>query len=298
MKKSKVARFVAVFACAATLAVQLAAAQTHMQSASAVTYTFTGEALEGPEELNAGFHTVTLQNDAESSLEIQIVRLGEGVSAEEIIAAFREVDQAFGEEGDPVVVAINAALQLGDLLGGPTAEGGESQSVGIPLTAGRYIVTGTVYQEGEEDGPPPAPSYFSTMLNVTDGAEAQAPQADVTVRMVDFAFALPPDIRAGEQTWEVVNVGEQIHHLVLMRLQEGKTMDDVMAFMESYEGEPPADEVGHINVLSSGESNYATFDLTPGDYIALCFMPDHRGEATGQPHVALGMMQSFTVAGE
>lgn len=50
--------------------------------------------------------------------------------------------------------------------------------------------------------------------------------------------------------------------------------------------------------MSPGQSNYVTLDLTPGEYVAICFMPDHRGDATDQPHFMLGMMQNFTVAGE
>jgi hypothetical protein len=33
-------------------------------------------------------------------------------------------------------------------------------------------------------------------------------------------------------------------------------------------------------------------DLTPGTYIALCFVPD---EQTGAPHAAMGMVAIFTV---
>jgi hypothetical protein len=64
------------------------------------------------------------------------------------------------------------------------------------------------------------------------------------------------------------------------------------------EGEPAADEAGGVGIMSSGQSNYVDLELSPGEYVAICFMPDHLGEATGQPHFMLGMMQSFTVAGE
>ena len=61
---------------------------------------------------------------------------------------------------------------------------------------------------------------------------------------------------------------------------------------------PLAEEAGYVGVMSPGQSNYVTLDLTPGEYVATCFVPDHRGDATGTPHFMLGMMQNFTVAGE
>jgi len=56
----------------ATLAVPLAAAQEHK-----ATYTLTGEELEGPEALEAGYHTFTLQNDGDKEAEVVIVQLNE-----------------------------------------------------------------------------------------------------------------------------------------------------------------------------------------------------------------------------
>ena len=42
----------------------------------------------------------------------------------------------------------------------------------------------------------------------------------------------------------------------------------------------------HLVVLSPSP------DLDPGEYVAICLIPD---AATGQPHLALGMIQGFTV---
>lgn len=115
--------------------------------------------------------------------------------------------------------------------------------------------------------------------------------------MVDFAFALPANLKAGEQTWEFVSNGKQVHHAVIQKLKAGKTMEDVMAFSETFEGEDPTEEFAYVSMLSPGSSNYVTLDLTPGSYVALCFIPDYAKGGDGAPHVAHGMMQAFTVAG-
>ena len=262
-----------------------------------VTNTLAGESIEGPQQLHAGYHTITFQNNGETEADILLVRITGDATVEDIAAGFEQVDQSYmlGRNAAP---AINEALEMGEVWGGPISDAGMASSVGINLPEGRYAVVATVLP-GEQFGSLALPTYATTTLEVTAGDETtEAPQADQTILMVDFAFVLPPDIQAGQQIWEVTNQGQQLHHLILMRLQEGKTMEDVQRFMETQEGEPPADEVGHTNVLSPGKSNFIDLDLTPGIYLALCFMPDHRGEATGVPHVELGMMQTFTIEGE
>ncbi len=131
----------------------------------------------------------------------------------------------------------------------------------------------------------------------TDGA-GSTPQVDVTVEMVDFAFIVPADLKAGEQIWEFVNRGEQAHHAVVQKVKVGKTVEDVMVFAETREGEDPTEEFTYIHILSPGSSNFVPLDLTPGTYIALCFLPDYAQGGDGAPHVAHGMMQVFTVASD
>lgn len=285
---------------AGLLAIFMACLTAFAQEATA-TFTFSGATLEGPSQLPVGFHTVTLQNDdAGSTLDITLFRMVGNATVEDVVAAFQAVDQAYAG-GNPVA-AVNEVVKLGESWGGPAAREVGSSSVGLDLPEGQYAVVATVHQQihGHEGGPPAPATYIASALEVTAAADAaEAPHADVVVQMVDFAFAIPANVQAGAQTWEIVNIGEQLHHMVLVRLQDGKTMDDLQAFMQGGEqGQPPVDEVGQTNILSPGVSNYVSLDLTPGTYIMLCFLPDHAGNATGAPHVALGMMETFTVADE
>src|SRR5690606_40832111 len=61
----------------------------------------------------------------------------------------------------------------------------------------------------------------------------------------------------------------------------------------SEDGPPPGEEVGMVGVFGPGETVYRAFDLTPGDYVAVCFIPDYLGD--GAPHLMHGMIQAFTV---
>ena len=44
--------------------------------------------------------------------------------------------------------------------------------------------------------------------------------------------------------------------------------------------------------MSPGNTVWAVLDLEPGDYIAICFVPDAE---SGAPHAMLGMIAPFTV---
>ncbi|CAN5562151.1 hypothetical protein BH24DEI1_BH24DEI1_17900 [soil metagenome] len=242
-----------------------------------------------PEEVAPGYTVFTLDNDGEAPYTLTLFRLKEGATFEAFQAANARIEEAFAEGGD-VVTAINEGLELVDVAGEFDAEAGESSSFGVVLEEGDYALEGSPQSEGV------AERFYQT-FTVTGEAQAEAPEADVTVQMVDFAFAFPPNLTAGEQLWHVVNSGQQLHHIVLFKLGEGMTVDDLMAWMETEEGEPPGEPAGYVGIMSAGESNYHTLELSAGEYVAICFMPDHLGEATGMPHFMLGMMQSFTVAG-
>jgi hypothetical protein len=120
------------------------------------------------------------------------------------------------------------------------------------------------------------------------GADAHA--ADATIHMVDFAFAMPAGLHPGAQTWYVTNVGEQLHHMAIFRLAEGATFADFMDSPESVS--MPA---GYIGMITGGQGSYHFMDFEAGNYVAVCFLPDHLGDASGMPHFLLGMAQEFAV---
>jgi hypothetical protein len=105
------------------------------------------------------------------------------------------------------------------------------------------------------------------------------------VKLLDFSFVLPVEVKAGVQTWQVINEGPQPHELLIMKLAEGKSVDDVWAYVESPQGAPP-------QAINSGASGWLHLDLEPGNYVAYCFVPD---PASGHAHAELGMVMPFTV---
>lgn len=127
-------------------------------------------------------------------------------------------------------------------------------------------------------------------------APAAAPQV-VTYSASDFAFAGPDTIAPGLTTIRLVNAGKQEHHLILGRLDEGTTLDGLMKAMQA---DPNADPkgltfVGGAGGILTADSSAATSDLTPGHYVAFCFLPDPTDG--GKPHLMKGMMKEIVVAG-
>src|SRR5678809_578427 len=50
----------------------------------------------------------------------------------------------------------------------------------------------------------------------------------VTVTATDFSFDAPAEIPAGLTTFRLVNRGPSLHHIQLIKLEEGKTVEDLL----------------------------------------------------------------------
>lgn len=122
---------------------------------------------------------------------------------------------------------------------------------------------------------------------------AQTEPTVVTVTATDFAFAAPDTLPAGLVTMRLVDAGKEVHQVVVMRLDSGKTMADLSTMMTNPNAPIPAwlaFPIG-VSVIAPGDSGNATALLTPGHYAMACFVssPD------GKSHVEKGMVRPFEV---
>lgn len=152
-----------------------------------------------------------------------------------------------------------------------------------------------------QDGPPmrtrilPHPTVFALLL-AGCGAAAPAPRLAegpqvAEVVTTDYAFTMPDTLAAGWTSFRMRNEGADIHHVTLVRLEEGKSLEDLLAALGPGEAFPAwATFVGGPNVAMGSVSD-VTLELMPGTYAALCVIP----AADGQPHLAKGMMKTLTV---
>jgi uncharacterized cupredoxin-like copper-binding protein len=133
-----------------------------------------------------------------------------------------------------------------------------------------------------------------TSLPMADGpvAKSVAPNR-VTVTATDYAFAMPDTLAAGPTKFQLVNHGHELHHLLLVRLNDGKTTRDLAAAMKSPGPFPSwaVMEGGPNGPDPATTSLPVIVDLQPGRYAALCIIPS----ADGVPHVMKGMVHDLVV---
>jgi hypothetical protein len=181
----------------------------------------------------------------------------------------------------------------------------------VDLVPGRYLVL----------DPYRAPAA-GARFEVTAGAAAPAapvgqPLADIEAKMYEMAFDLPSVVPAGRQLWQVANAGTALHELAVLPVPTDATAAQVEAALmaalqaeaagEHFEGQAAPPELGAswttwrlhllhgVGVTSPGRSVWTTFDLRPGTYAAVCFVPD---PVSGTPHLMMGMTELFTVTSE
>src|SRR5687768_3341933 len=116
----------------------------------------------------------------------------------------------------------------------------------------------------------------------------------VTVTTTDYAFQAPDTIAAGRTTIRLVNKGPDFHHVWLIRLEQGKTLKDLMEATKNHGPLPKwAVDVGGPNTPMPGGETSATLDLEAGKYVMVCVIPAMKD---GQPHFMKGMVKEVTVA--
>ena len=72
-----------------------------------------------------------------------------------------------------------------------------------------------------------AAAFVSTSSLRDTRAEAAFKVPVVTVHANEFTFAAPKSIAAGQTTFRLVNDGKELHHITILKLEQGKTMKDL-----------------------------------------------------------------------
>lgn len=277
-------RLVAVIPLAAVLLIAACAAPaTPVQPATPaipeVTFEVSDTAVTAPAEVPAGLVAVMVENSGQAPHGPIFARLNEGATLGQFMQALQE-----DESGA-------SAIALVTLLGGGQAMPGESLRQVFDLEAGNYIALD--FGEGPTEGPP----LMTDFTVAGEGSAATSPAAAVNADLLDFAFALPDQVKAGEQTWKIENKGGQWHEMAIFKLNEGVTVADLMAMMsqeEPPEGPPPFEQIAFWAPMSAGEKAWITLDLNPGEYTVMCFLPDFASDPPVS-HLEHGMVRTLTV---
>jgi hypothetical protein len=136
------------------------------------------------------------------------------------------------------------------------------------------------------------------VLSWVDGSRvaAAAPNGSAVVFVAhDYGFAGPDRIPAGVITMQVVNKGQDPHHIQLLKLLQGKTAEDFRAAITADPTRLPKwiKYVGGPNAILPGSESVATMNLAEGEYLLICLIPNKEGV----PHMVLGMQKPLSVRG-
>lgn len=247
--------------------------------ANVVTIVATDFAFAIPDTLPAGLTTLQMVNNGQEQHHMVVIHIAEGKTLADFQAVMTEskTPDWITFPGSPGAVAP-----------------GDTSTTTATLEAGQYVAICFI---PSPDGKAHAekgmvrPFVVAGALPTPAAAE---PEADVTVTLSDYAFAFSKPLTAGAHVIRVENAGPQVHEITFERLDEGKGLQDFVAWGQGgMKGPPPSTPVGGLIGPTKGGHAYLSVTLPPGKYLVLCYVPD---EKDGKPHIMHGMMQEITIS--
>ncbi len=230
-----------------------------------------------PDTITAGATEIRLENAGPELHHVQLVRLEEGKTMDDLLAAVK------AGPGPLPAWAVE--------VGGPNTPVPNGTSVTlVDFEAGNYAIVCVI---PSKDG---VPHFMKGMVRgltvVPNKAAAMMPPADIVLTLRDYSFEFDKPITSGVKTIRVENAAQQSHEALLVALEEGKSVSDLLAWFETEQGPPPGMPLGGTTGFAQGEVNIINVDIKPGRYALICFVPDAKD---GKPHIAHGMVREFTV---
>lgn len=270
-------RTAAVLLLAACAAAEEETTEVATATPQVVTFTATDFAFTGPDSIAPGMTQIDFVNEGSDPHHMILVRINDGHTLQDL-----QEFSAANPMAVPDFVTFYGAANV-------VANGGRTGST-IDLPAGQYVAL--CFVEGADNVPHVQKGMVKPLVVSGERHDAPAPVASAEIRLSDFTFALP-NLTAGTHTFRVINDGPQVHEAQVIRLNDGVTFEQFLAAEQAGTSPAPGVALGGSGALSQGLSNWWTVTLEPGTYVVICFVPD---PADGQPHVAKGMVQTFTVS--
>lgn len=145
---------------------------------------------------------------------------------------------------------------------------------------------------GDDDGDTTTDAT-GTGTGSVSGTHAAEEPSRVTVKTTDYRFDTPGTFKGGLVNLELDNTaGKESHEADMIRVDPGKTANDVVQAMRQ-EGPPPpwAHAAGGPGPVLPGKKATYTANLAAGTYVLLCHVPS----PDGKNHIEKGMVSQVTV---
>jgi hypothetical protein len=214
----------------------------------------------------AGWIQVNFDNAGVENHMMAVFELKPGVTAKQLKTAALSQDQsALGKIAAPNADP-NGVSGLPDLIGP-----GQKTTTLTELPAGHY---GMLCFVPAPDGKSHVEHGMIKTFDVTKSKSSlKPPTSGVTdVSISDSAITFPTDNLGRNLTLKVTNSGSAVHSFSLIKIADGKTLDDVKNYFDAFfngqapAGDPPGVLVGGISSLNPGTDAYLQQSLTAGHY--------------------------------
>lgn len=214
----------------------------------------------------SGWTQIDFDNAGVEDHMLAMVQLKPGVTAKQLKAAALSNDNsAFTKVAAPGADP-NGVQGVPDLIGP-----GQKTTTVTQLPAGHY---GIMCFVPAPDGKPHIAHGMVKVFDVAKGKSSlKPPTSGVTaVSISDTAITFPTDNVGRNLTVKVTNTGTTAHSFTLVKVNDGKTLDDVKSYFDAFfsghapAGEPPGAIVGGISSLNPGGIGYLEQSLTAGHY--------------------------------
>lgn len=269
-------RVLAAFA----LAVVIAAPSREISAQRTLTVIARDTALDSPPTVPAGLTTVRLLLNAKTRRELVVHRIPAGIAPEELVRGAAGRPSRWFEQWS---------------FGGPMVprDSSNEAAVTMDLRPGRYAL---VSYEVDAAGRPRGDKFLWVMVTAIRAAALipdRLPVADATFKIRDNRIDIAGAMRPGQRTLQVENAGTQANDLMIVRLEPGKTIDDVQRFLRDRKGGSPFVYVGGLTPMSPGSSVQTRLVLRAGTHVVLSTFRSARDRSDGYQR---GIIATFKVA--
>jgi len=238
----------------------------------------TDDGFEAPTSIPSGLRHVTFANHGSEIHEAMLVKLAQGMSAEDYVAA----------------VKAGSLFPAGalDYSGPGLTSPGEATELWLTVDPGEYILI--CWNDSHAST---RPVHRFTVL--AEEVNSLPPPEDLTLKLLDYRFEVAGTLEKGTRVVRFVTEGPAMHEADLYLLNDGKTVDDLNRWRKEGTGPAPARALGGI--LDSHDIRRVVWlrrNFMPGRYVFHCEMPmQAAADAPSETiHADLGMYRELRVA--
>lgn len=236
---------------------------TGSDAGNVLTITEREYAFEVEGEARSGTLTIEVENTGKEWHELAMVKLKRGKTLADARKALEEAK----EDEEPSFGAIADENEVIDDLGGLQFPGTKYGITGTGIASGDYALMCFL---PNAQGKPHWSLGMLAGFTVADERDDEAPEADVTFTVDDKGLDGPERIDAGQTTMRVVNNSKVSREIGLLKIEPGKTVEDVMKSFESSVDGPPDPATAPLDfvafVFDAEQDRSLTVELTPGQW--------------------------------